>query len=329
MSSALADGVLAIVKAATEPLFARIKALEAELVAVKAADPVPGPAGKDGENGADGKDADPEVVKALQVTLAELRGDMDALRETHQKSAAAMSEMVAALAEQALVARELPELPDVAGLVAAEVERAIARIPEPKDGAPGRDGVDGSNGADGRDGVDGKDGAPGRDGVGAAGAVIDREGALVLTLSDGTTKSLGIVVGQKGEPGRDGVDGRDGVGFQDLDETYEDDGRVLVRRFIHDGVVVREFRHNTKQLVYRGVYEVDKTYAAGDAVTWGGAVWIAKCETSAKPDDHGHVRDWQLAVKRGAEGRQGKQGESGERGPQGVRGEKGEPGRWS
>ncbi|MCC7179030.1 MAG: hypothetical protein IT177_11630 [Acidobacteria bacterium] len=33
---ALADGVLAIVKAATEPLFERIKALEREIAAVKA-----------------------------------------------------------------------------------------------------------------------------------------------------------------------------------------------------------------------------------------------------------------------------------------------------
>ena len=60
-----------------------------------------------------------------------------------------------------------------------------------KDGAPGKDGVDGKDGQDGapgKDGVDGKDGqdgAPGKDGV------------------DGKD-------GQDGAPGKDGVDGKDG-----------------------------------------------------------------------------------------------------------------------
>lgn len=303
MSATLADGVLAIVKAATDPLFARIKALEADIVALKAAPPTPGPAGQDGRPGRDGQDADPEAVKALQATVAGLSREVGGLRETREQSGTAVADLVKAAVDHAVASLlPLPELPDVAGLVADEMAKAIANIPAPKDG---------------------------RDGVGVAGAIIDREGGLVLTLSDGTTKALGLVVGQKGEPGRDGVDGRDGVGFHDLEEAYEDDGRVLVRRFLRDGAVVREFRHSTKQLVYRGVYEPDKTYAAGDAVTWGGAVWVAKCETSAKPDDHGPVRDWQLAVKRGSEGKRGEKGDPGERGVQGLRGEKGEPGRWS
>ena len=39
-----------------------------------------------------------------------------------------------------------------------------------------------------------------KDGVGLTGALIDHEGSLVLTLSDGTTKALGRV---KGTDGRD------------------------------------------------------------------------------------------------------------------------------
>jgi hypothetical protein len=53
------------------------------------------------------------------------------------------------------------------------------------DGAPG---VDGANGADGRDGEDGKQG------VGVQNAHIDFDGALIITLTDGTEINAGDVV---------------------------------------------------------------------------------------------------------------------------------------
>lgn len=46
----------------------------------------------------------------------------------------------------------------------------------------------------------------GETGVGLAGALIDRSGVLVLTLSDGTTRDLGVVVGKDGRDGKDGAD---------------------------------------------------------------------------------------------------------------------------
>lgn len=53
-------------------------------------------------------------------------------------------------------------------------------------------------------------GASGRDGVGLAGALIDRGGELVVTFSDGTQRSLGIVVGKDGEDGALGERGEKG-----------------------------------------------------------------------------------------------------------------------
>ena len=42
---------------------------------------------------------------------------------------------------------------------------------------------------------------------------------------------LGVVVGRDGAPGAPGKDGLDGLGFEDMEESIEDDGRVLVRRY--------------------------------------------------------------------------------------------------
>jgi hypothetical protein len=100
--------------------------------------------------------------------------------------------------------------------VAVPLHQRIAALearPPARDGAPGRDGEKGLvgppglDGAPGRDGEKGIDGSPGRDGVGLAGAFIDREGHLTLTLSDGTTKDIGTVVGPHGPAGAKGADG--------------------------------------------------------------------------------------------------------------------------
>ena len=60
----------------------------------------------------------------------------------------------------------------------------------------GKDGADGVNGVDGKDGVngvDGKDGKDGKDGVGIASMIINDEGHLVVTMTDGTVNDLGKV----------------------------------------------------------------------------------------------------------------------------------------
>lgn len=66
-------------------------------------------------------------------------------------------------------------------------------------GPPGRDGIglkgqDGLPGRDGVDGVKGEAGPPGRDGVSVTAAAINRNGELMLTLSDGSVLTPGRVV---------------------------------------------------------------------------------------------------------------------------------------
>ena len=62
-------------------------------------------------------------------------------------------------------------------------------------GQNGKDGADGKDGQDGKDDADGKDGL---DGIGIADLVINENGELVVTLTDGTVKNLGTVTGSDG-----------------------------------------------------------------------------------------------------------------------------------
>lgn len=133
-------------------------------------------------------------------------------------------------------------------------------------------------------------------GTSVTSAIIDRAGNLVLTLSDGSTKDLGPVVGKDGEPGKDGSDG---LAFEDMTEELADDGRTIVRRYSR-GDQVKEFRHQVSVVLDRGVYKEGTEYQAGDGVTWGGSFWIAQQKTTEKPDG-GDC--WRLAVKRGKDGK--------------------------
>lgn len=163
----------------------------------------------------------------------------------------------------------------------------------------------------------------GADGVGLAGFVIDREGHLIGTLTDGTTKDLGPVVGKDGAPGQNGSDGRDGangepgLGFDDMEETIEDGGRVIVRRYAR-GDQVKEFRHAVSAMIYQGIYKEGSAYTPGDTVTWGGSLWHCNAPTGDKPGEGS--KDWTLATKRGRDGKPGDKGDKGDPGNDGRAG---------
>lgn len=239
--------------------------------------PLQGERGKDGADGKDGRDG------------ADGKDGRDGVDGKDGKDAPEVTEEQIAEA----VARYLTSNPPPAGKDGRDG----------KDGKDGRDGVDGKpgeKGADGRDGADGKDGSNGRDGVGVAGAVIDRSGNLVLTLTDGSTRDLGVVIGKDGQPGKDGKDGapgRDGVGFDDLDLVESDEGVLL--RFTR-GDQVKSFR--LPIVVDRGVWR-EGQYRKGDGVTWAGSFWIAQEDTTEKPDTG---KGWRLAVKKGRDGKDAK-----------------------
>jgi hypothetical protein len=265
----------------------------------------------------DGESPDPKIVAAL--ARDDLRKDIESVR-------AAIS--------------ALPELPDIPAMVEKAVSNAVASLPPPGKGEPGKDadpetiaqmvlkaitapptieevaamvndrvaecvaaiprpadGRDGAPGRDGKDGAKGEKGADGRDGIGLAGAMIDREGELAITLTNGEMQKLVPVVGRDGAAGRDGTDG---VGFDDMALVYDGE-RTVTLRFVKDERV-REERLVFPVVLDRGVYASGKEYSPGDAVTYGGGLWIAQEPTDEKPDGG---KGWRLAVKRGRDGRDG------------------------
>jgi len=202
-----------------------------------------------------------------------------------------------------------------------------------KDGAPGIDGKDGAPGIDGKDGapgpqgepgtagpageagpqgpvgVDGKDGAPGPRGErgapgepGTAGksVTVDDIKPLIqgemsrweLDFERRATDLLQRAVDRFPQP----KDGRDGVSFDDFALESKDGGRTIVvklRGAGHEETVVREVR--TAALVYRGVYKTDTKYLHGDAMTYGGSMWVAQKDDPGTPGDG---IGWKLAIKR-------------------------------
>jgi hypothetical protein len=204
----------------------------------------------------------------------------------------------------------------------ADLEKQFSNAPAPAplngiDGKDGADGADGRDGIDGKDGLNGKDGAAGRDGIdgiGVSDAMIDRDGNLVLTTSTGAIKTLGRVIGSdgrdgadgkdglngtKGADGKDGADGRDGLGFDDMSIEY--DGERNFKMVFAKGETKRVFSFDMPVILDRGVFTDGKEYAPGDAVSFGGSMWIAKRATENKP---GLSDDWRLSVKKGRNGKE-------------------------
>jgi Collagen triple helix repeat (20 copies) len=222
-------------------------------------------------------------------------------------------------------------------------------------GEPGMPGLDGPPGVPGKDGQDGRDGADGKsvalDDLAAVidsriaetvsklpvprhivGGFIDRSGDLHVTYSDGVSARMGQVVGQDcdmvvvaEQVAREiqkivsewpkPKDGKDGLGFDDL-RVEEVDERTLKFVF-QNGDRFKEFNIYRHGFIDKGIWKAGK-YERGDAVTLGGSLFIAQCDTDKKP---GESEDWRLAVKRGQDGKDGQRGARGEPGKQGPAGQ--------
>lgn len=236
---------------------------------------------------------------------------------------------------EALEAREFPDIDKklmeaMEGIidnddVKAICEQLIGELPKPVDGKDGKDGVDGKDGINGKDGTngvdgkdgregidgkdgregidgkDGKDGVNGRDGLDAR-EFIRANGRLIVTMSDGSTKDLGVIDGKDGEPGKDG---RDGFSLRNFDASLMDDGRTVLLTFA-EGDQAFSAELSFPAMIYRGVYNETQQYQRGDTVTFGGSLW--HCDNDAlgvKPDATGDMKSWTLCAKRGRDGKDG------------------------
>lgn len=221
----------------------------------------------------------------------EVRAFIDGARDAVRKALgdvrieAERSEALRAAEHRAFMAEERERM--------ATMMRAIdERLAAVRDGAPGRDGVDGKDGAPGRDGIDGQDGAPGA--VGAQGEP-GRDG------TDGAP-------GADGAPGRDGIDGNDGApgidgapGAEGAPGTDGAPGRDGADAYAGEA---------------RGLFDPEAVYRAMDVVSFNGSEWRAKTDAPGELPGEG----WMLSASRGKRGERGEPGGSGRDGTPGAPG---------
>lgn len=251
-----------------------------------------------------------EIVRGyVAAEIESLRAENKALLDAN----AALTARVVQLEERELLLPEKgePGEPGQPGAsvdmeaVAAMVAEAAAALPPAEKGEPGADAdmeeIAARIEASVKSALEAlpvpKDGEPGQDGLGLANALIDRDGALVVTFTDGSTKNLGPVVGKDGENGKDGHT----FTLDDFDIVPLDE-RTVQMGFTHGGVK-HSFELAIPAVIYRGVWREGETYQRGDVATWGGSMWHCdKDDCTAKPDGG----EWTLSVKKGRDGKDAK-----------------------
>lgn len=274
----------AAIRDAVAPLLQRIDLMEKDLEGMAAqlqneikafneAQPTPGPAG------APGKDAEPvdtgAIVKAVIAQLPVPTNGKDG-QDGNNGTSVTLDDVRPILADAIKQIKE-----DAESVISA----AAAAIPIP------------ANGKDGINGRDGQRGEKGADGTGLAGAMIDRDGSLQVTFTNGEVKNLGPVVG------RNGTDGKDGISFESFDLEYLPE--------THEVCVKASIAGRTKELRYPagGIrpagYWRDGTRAkAGEAWVHDGSMWIALKDCQSKPalNDDG----WIIGARKGRDGERGR-----------------------
>lgn len=153
------------------------------------------------------------------------------------------------------------------------VDKVAAMIPVPKDGKDGKDAEPVSEAAI----------------ADAVAARFERRFSdLVLSWErqarDGVERAIDKMPAPK--------DGKDAVPIESLEIT-QDERDITIKL----GDVERTIRLDT--ILDRGVWE-QRAYEKGDAVSYGGSLWIAQQDTEDAP---GTSKAWRLAVKRGRDGK--------------------------
>jgi len=184
--------------------------------------------------------------------------------------------------------------------IRAAVEPLLKRIEELE--AKKIDVVKGDPGVPGSPGEPGAPGEKGADGLGLAGAMIDRDGSLLITMTNGEVKSLGKVVGKDGQ---NGSDGKDGLSLESFDLEYLPDSHEIALKAVCQGRT-KELRYPAGGIRAKGYWREGTKAVAGDAWVNDGSLWIAVKDCQSKPglNDEG----WIIAARKGRDGERGTPG---------------------
>lgn len=80
------------------------------------------------------------------------------------------------------------------------------------------------------------------------------------------------------------------------------DMRTITIAVTHSDGSIHEKHFDIPTVIYRELYKAGNTYSPGDAVTWGGSLWICTEKTADKPGEP-DSNGWRLAVKKGRDGK--------------------------
>lgn len=191
-----------------------------------------------------------------------------AVGEQIKSAVAPLQKEIAELrAENAAIKLQLAELkspPEVDPIdLEAIAQKAAALIPAPEKGEKGLDGI------------------------GMAGALIDRDGCLQITLTSGEVKNLGKVEGKNGEDGTS----LESFTMEYIEETHE----VCIKGSC--GNRTQEIRYPAGGIQPGGYWRDGTKAKACEAWVQDGSLWIAKRDTTAKPESKSE--DWVLAARKG------------------------------
>jgi collagen type III alpha len=295
----IAEIVHGYLKNLLTPIVDRLKAVEKE-------NKVPGPPGPEGQKGEPGKDG-----KDGKNGLPGEKGERGEKGETGEPGRQGEPGNPGPAGEKGETgAKGDPGDPGPAGERGAKGEPGEMGDPGPQgpkgepgemgdpgpQGPKGEKGEKGDPGPAGERGEKGERGEPGKDGFSITLKDIEPflESAIAkwaLEFERRASDILGKAIEKIPMP----KDGKDGVGFDDLE--FEQTGeRKFAFKFIKGDRVI-EYPVSIPSIIDRGVYNSKLFYDQGDAVTYGGSLWICQVnETKQRP---GSSKDWRLAVKKG------------------------------
>lgn len=245
--------------------------------------------------GAAGKSITIEDVRPVLVdAVSTIRAEADAaIKESLELAESARDMLLKAVSElrqpedgKSVTLADVEPL--LAGAVQAMQEHAAKALDAAIQALPAP--VHGKDGADGQDGARGADGVNGADGVGLAGAMIDRDGVLLVTLTNGEVKSLGGVVGK---------DGSDGVSFDSFEMHYLEEEHAIRVQASCAGRT-KELRYPAGGLRPAGYWREGTKAKACETWVHDGSLWIATKDTTAKPETQ--ADGWIIAARKGRDG---------------------------
>lgn len=118
--------------------------------------------------------------------------------------------------------------------------------------------------------------------------------SAALALATRALNEVRALARMPGPTGEKGEKGEPGLGFDDI--IWDGERRLTFKRFADEKTIVFQTP------IYRGLWKHDHKYELGDWVTSDGGVWAARCDNQdVQPGSTSKA--WQLAVKRGRDGK--------------------------